>query len=207
LANRLLTPKRGLPGVKDWADASIIYDDIDPADTNKSTRSRGSTIRCHAAHHYAQVAAYSSPVEIKQELVIDKVYFPDLPYHLKQRLTYNPQTRELTFAGVYDTSAEFGGVDNPLLLPNVMSPRELGAHQSPRQHSTWNGHQGLSDLTRNPNGVDLSPQNGRPDDELRLGLTMNGTDVVLEKFGAGPKALTAGLGGIPPAEPQARCRR
>ena len=50
--------------------------------------------------------------------------------------------------------------------------------------------------------MDLSPKNGQPDDALRLGLTMNGTDVVLEKFGAGPKALTAGLGGIPPAEPR-----
>ena len=131
------------------------------------------------------------------------MYFPDLPYHIKRRLTYNPQTRELTFAGVYDTSAEFGGVDNPLLLPNVMSPREFDRIKALANDSTWNGQiKELFELTRNPNRVDLSPRNGQPDAALRLGLTMSGTDVVLEKFGSGPKALTAGLGGIPPAEPR-----
>ncbi len=202
IGESLLTPKRGLPGVKDWADASIIYDDIDTADTNKIYA---------LARFYDPLTprtmklkdGFNIPVGIKQELVIDRVYFPDLPYHIKRRLTYNPQTRELTFAGVLDTSAEFGGVDNPLLLPNVMSPRELERIKALANDSTWNGQiRDLSRLTRNPNRVDLSPKNGQPDDALRLGLTMNGTDVVLEKFGAGPKALTAGLGGIPPAEPR-----
>lgn len=202
IGESLLTPKRGLPGVKDWADASIIYDDIDPGDTN----------RIYALARFydpitprtiTNVASYVLPTEIKQELIIDKVYFPDLPYHLKQRLSYNPQTRELTFAGVYDTSAEFGGPDNPLLLPNVMSPRELDRIRELSNTGTWNDAiKRLFYFTRNPNGVDLSPKNDRPDDELRLGLTMRGKEVVLEKFGSGPKALTAGLGGIPPAEPR-----
>jgi len=51
--------------------------------------------------------------------------------------------------------------------------------------------------------VDLDPQDGQPDQALRIGLTANGDgQVVPEQFGAGPKALTAGLGGVPPAQPQ-----
>jgi hypothetical protein len=84
-----------------------------------------------------------------------------------------------------------------------MSPRELERIKALANDSTWNGQiRDLSRLTRNPNRVDLSPKNGQPDDALRLGLTMSGSDAVLEKFGSGPKALTAGLGGIPPAEPR-----
>ena len=202
IGESLLTPKRGLPGVKDWADASIIYDDIDPGDTNKIY---------NLARFYDPIsprtitnaANFTIPTQIKQELIIDKVYFPDLPYHLKQRLTYNPQTRELTFAGVLNESAEFGGPDNPLLLPNVMSPREFERIKELGSGAAWDDAlKRLRNLTRNPNGVDLLPRNGRPDEDLRLGLSMSGTDVVLEKFGSGPKALTAGLGGIPPAEPR-----
>lgn len=202
IGESLLTPKRGLPGVKDWADASIIYDDLDPYDTN----------RIYALARFydpltprsiSNAASFTLPTEIKQELIIDKVYFPDLPYHLKRRLSYNPQTRELTFAGVLDESAEFGGPDNPLLLPNVMSPREFARIGDLSRSGTWaEALKRLYYFTRNPNRVDLLPQNGQPDDDLRLGLTMSGTEVVLEKFGSGPKALTAGLGGIPPAEPR-----
>ena len=127
----------------DLGQNSRDYDDIDPADTNKIYA---------LARFYDPLTprtmklkdGFNIPVEIKQELVIDKVYFPDLPYHIKRRLTYDPQTRELTFAGVLDTSAEFGGADNPLLLPNVMSPREFDRIKS--QFPATSGAKPLSEL-------------------------------------------------------------
>jgi hypothetical protein len=201
IGESLLTPKRGLPGVKDWADASIIYDDLDPANTKIYGLAR--FYDPISPRTITNAANFTVPTEIKQELIIDRVYFPDLPYHLKRRLTYNPMTRELTFAGVLDESAEFGGPDNPLLLPNVMSPREFARIRELGSGAAWDeALKRLRNLTRNPNGVDLLPRNGQPDEDLRLGLTMAGTEVVLEKFGSGPKALTAGLGGIPPAGPR-----
>jgi len=198
IGETLLTPKRGLPGVKDWADASIIHDDLDPNGLNPLMG---------LARFYDPLSpraitlppTFVLPPGIKRELVIDKEYFPDLPYHLKQRLTYNPQTRELSFGGVLDDRTKFGGPDNPLLLANVMSPREKDRIQELAPgNSAWSDLVvELYDLTRNPNGVDLEPKDSMPDQDLRLGMTMEDGRVVPEQFGAGAKALTAGLTGIP----------
>lgn len=199
----VMTPKRGLPGVTDWVDASIIYDDIDPTDSDPLKS---------MARFYDPISPRSVTLpdraefdaKVHQQLIEGKVYFPDLPYALKRRLTYDPGTRELTFAGVLDDSPSMGGPDNPLLLPNVISPKERQtiAKTVFGKNGVNNALDELFFLTRNPNGVDISPADGKPDRDLRLGLIMDGTHAVPQRFPAGTKALTAGLGSIPSAVPK-----
>src|SRR5262249_13554362 len=97
---------------------------------------------------------------------------------------------------------------NPLLLPNVISPRELQRMMALSDSSQW--HQLLTDLywlARNPNRVDLDPADFLPDEDLRLGLTptTNAIDqraAGFESLGDGPKSLTAGWTNVPPAMPR-----
>ena len=201
IGQTLLKAKNGLPSVFNMAAAQIIVDDLE----------LNPNFADGLARFYDPVSArtLSTPVSVPGALrrnnVGGKDQFSDLPWHLKVRLGYDSVNRQLSFAGYYDPN--FGAGD-PLLLPNVMSERErdrikqlTGALSQEEKISWSDAIDKLYDLTRNPNGVDLSPQDGLPDKDLRLGLTMIGNNVIRENFGSGPKALTAGILNVPPALP------
>ena len=104
-------------------------------------------------------------------------------------------------------------------MPNVLSSRErdrlMGMLPAGDvDYAGWTNIVGkLFELTSNPNQVDLYPRDGRPDVStdlihpqlnpnpgLRIGLTTESGRVRMERLGDGPKALTAALASVPPAE-------
>lgn len=220
IGETLLGAKRGLPSVFDMAAAELIHDDLqpdNPAGSNSMVRfydpvsprrlAGGMTVGA------TLVPAIAIPPGITTRNLSDGAQeFPDLPWHLRLRLRHHPLNHWLAFSGYLDESF---GVGEPLLLPNVLTQRErddlrkLGKDLPASDKRAWDLLTGLLyDLTRNPGQVDLDPRDGRPDTALRLGLARQvitnddstlQTNVVAEPLLAGPKALTAALGGVPPA--------
>ncbi|KAB2667169.1 MAG: tandem-95 repeat protein, partial [Verrucomicrobia bacterium] len=199
IGETLLHSKHGLPDVFAMANAKVIFDSLSPdSPAGVQTLTR----------FYDPLSARTLktgviiPGSIKRQNINGKDYFADLPWMLKLRMTYDPVNNWLSFGGHLD---ENFGVGEPLLLPNVLSERERD-----RLKKLADGDGGwaslmdrLYDLTRNPNAVDLDPRDGRADKALRVGLTTNDRgQVVSETLGDGPKALTAGIGGLPAAKPK-----
>ncbi len=235
----LLKSKNELPGVKDMANASVIFDELNP---NGAAPLSGLARLFDplSGRTIALPKTFEFPASIKRDNLNGKEYFSDLPYALKVRLTYDPINKWLTFSGYLDEA--FGVGPNPLLLINVMSLRERDRIKELAADSTaWSDViDQLYYLTLNPNQVDVDNVGG-PDKELRLGLitqytvvqsqrvtnsfngvvstqyltnyafvrptnltdlTIASTNVVPEPLGGLPKALTAALGGVPPAQPR-----
>ena len=207
IGSSLLRPRNGLPDVFNMARVETIFDDLSP--TWRYELDAAPTLAL--ARLYDPVSTRTVPVlpatllddlGIPMENRNGKQVFPDLPAALKQRLTFDPVNRTLSFSGVVDFS--FGAGPNPLVLPNVMSPRDRDRIQQLAPGSTaWAGIiNNLYWLTRNPNRVDILPRDGQPDQDLRMGLVANSSGrVVFEQFGDGPKSLTAALTNVPPAQP------
>jgi probable HAF family extracellular repeat protein len=208
IGETLLGSRRELPNVKDMAAVKIIYDDLNPNDLyNSSVASLARFYDPVSARTIPLPAGFVWPANIARQNIGGKEYFPGLPYALKVRLYHDPINRSLTFEGLLDEDFTVG--PNPLLLPNVMSPRELERiKELAGGNPAWAAVvTGLFNLTRNPNRVDLD-RDGQPDPDLRLGLTsiirqiplnnISITNVVPEQFGDGPKALSAGLANVPP---------
>ncbi len=199
IGETLIHSKRGMPDVFNMANAQVIFDSLspdNPAGLQTLTR------------FYDPLSARTItdgvviPDALKRQNIAGRNYFIDLPWMLKLRLSHDPVNNWLSFGGYLD---EKFGVGEPLLLPNVLSERERDRIKKLADgDGAWAALiDRLYDLTRNPNGVDLSPQDGLADKALRVGLTTNlQAQVVSEVFSGGPKALTAGIGGVPNAEPE-----
>ena len=170
IGETLLTAKRGLPGVKDMARAQVIFDDLDPNDTDPAT-ALARLFDPLSARTVKLEANFKMPDDLKRLNVSGKEVFTDLPYALRARLSYDPINKWLSWAGFLDES----GVGEPLLLPNLMTARErdrIKAATSDPTATAWcQAVDDLYALTRNPNQVDLDPDDGQPDQALRLGLT------------------------------------
>ncbi|MCP4312894.1 MAG: right-handed parallel beta-helix repeat-containing protein [Bacteroidetes bacterium] len=108
----LITPKNGLPSIKDQCSVEIIYDES------------GSSVKLLEVITERSVEladTFELPAEIKtKEIGSATVIFPELPPHLVDRVSYDYQNKELKFKGIFDDS----GVGEPLLLLNIMSARE-----------------------------------------------------------------------------------
>ncbi len=155
-----------LPEIKNQARAELVFDSLNFNDLNFVTNLARlydpltpRTIRDNVA----------IPDSIARRNIAGKEYFVDLPWALKQRLTFDPVNRWLSFAGYLDETFDLG---EPLLLPNVMSNRERNRiKQLADGDSGWGRLiDRLYDLSRNPNRVDLDPADGATDQALRLGL-------------------------------------
>lgn len=113
---------RGLPAVADMAAVKKIHDDggATPAATLFAPYAERSVVR-------------TLPADIKTTSIGGRVYFDDLPYALRSRLSYDPAARTLAFKGIsLDT-----GTGDPLLLSNVMSAREKARIAALSADSTW----------------------------------------------------------------------
>lgn len=234
IGESLVGPRRGLPGVFRMADVQMVYDDLNPTDA-ETLASLARMYDPISARTVNLPAGWVWPTSIKRQNINGKEYFPDLPYSLKQRLVHDPINKSLMFLGILDEQFSVGL--NPLLLPNVIAPRErVRILQLAEGNLNWQSLiDALYNLTRNPNQVDLDPKDGRADADLRIGLiteirdgfkqvfvgdvvpgvstnyTTNiltvsvskQTNVVAQKFGDGPKSLTAGLNVVPSAQSRA----
>ncbi len=190
----VLDAKHGLPDIKDWARADVVFDSLNPSNTMPlSAVARlydPVTTRTLRLTNVAGVTAgYVLPPEVALEFnAAGQQVFSALPYHIKSRLIYNPSAKTLSFVGVYDPS----GAGEPLLMPNVMTPQERDrVLQLSGQTQFQDIIRALYDLTRNPHRIDAD-RNGVPDQALLIGYTTNaGGAIVREQLGGGPKALTA----------------
>lgn len=247
IGETLLDAKNGLPGVKNMASLEFVYDDLTPnwnplaADSLAPVDTIARLYDPLSTRTYRLTGEEAIPDEIKRSNRGGKEYFDDLPPTLENRLTFDPVNRWLNFSGVLDTA----GAGEPLLLPNVLFSRERDEikNLAPDDSDWADVVEALFELTRNPQGVDLAPQDGRPDRStdpvhsltnpapgLRLGLVssyvatnatnanltitldapspvpagyaLSHTNVIPERLGSLPKALTASLGGVTPPAPR-----
>ena len=205
IGESLLTPKRGLPDILNAAKMEIIFDASNPTGADLLA----SAVRLYdplservlkvpgLGHIIENPAAFQIPAVIAKQNVAGKEVFTALPSHISSRLRYDPLNKWFMFHGILDESF----VGEPLLLPNVLTERERDRIQdldgSGNETDFDKVIEALYDLTRNPNRVDLTPKDGLPDKALRIGLAMNGQNVILEPL-AEAKALTAGLASAPP---------
>lgn len=199
LGETLLTSKHGLPDVFNMAMVQVIYDSLDPV-LNSPTGSVARLFDPLSTRSVSVAQSFQWPAAIQRQSLGGVDVFPQLPYHIRSRFYYDPSTRRLGFKGIYDTS----GSGEPLLLINIMSERDRDRIKSIDGDGTVSAFdtlvENLYQRTRNPNAVDLN-RDGTPDAAVLAGLTTNGASVVREAFGAGPKALSAGMANVPPATP------
>ncbi|MCC6233640.1 MAG: DUF3466 family protein [Verrucomicrobiales bacterium] len=214
IGETLLDEKNEMPSIRKMASVKVIYDDLSPGwnPLDPSGKPPLNTLaRLYdplSVRTLVLAPSNSIPDSIKRTARGGKEYFDDLPPTLESRLTYDPVNRWLQFAGVLESVS---GAE-PLLLPNVLSSRERDAllKLAPGVAAWSQVVDRLYDLTRNPNGVDLTPVDNLADSYrdaviprtndypgLRLGLTTVNGAVVPESLGSQPKALTAAIGGVP----------
>jgi hypothetical protein len=217
----LLGAEFGLPDLRNFAQAQVIFDEGDPAGTNGVTSlvrlfdplaPRTVQLRPAGATNYIRGPGYSVfQVADADSLFaglatandVDGQAFTDLPFALRYRLRYDPLNKNLTFRGLLDESQNYGGPENPLLLINVLSPRERDRIKQLNGDGTFGAAiDALYDLTRNPNKI-ATNLTSSPYQQLLVGLTGSSSDsandiqvppLQQEKLGDGPKVLTAGLG-------------
>ncbi len=196
IGETLLNPKRGLPGIRNWAAAQVVFDTLntngnDTLSTTARLYDPLSTRTLRLTNVAGVTASYQLPADVALETRTDgKQSFSDLPYYLRVRLSYDPQNRWLSWSGVINENV----LGEPLLLINVMSDTERRRIKQLSGEAKFQSIiDALYDLSRNPNGVDVN-RDGAPDQDLLIGFTTNRAgQVVLDNFGDLPKALTAGL--------------
>ena len=202
IGETLLNARFGLPDIRNFASARVVFDQANPVDTN----ALHSLVRLYdplSERTLNLPPGFSLPAEVATTQNAGRQVFTDLPYAIRARLFHDPLNNTLSFGGLLDEHIRFGGPDNPLLLVNVLSPRERDRIKQLSADSDFQrAIDDLYHLTRNPNRLDLNVD-GLADQTLLIGLTTvtnhPGTDfetihVAHEPLGDLPKALTAGPG-------------
>jgi len=203
IGETLLNAKYGLPDIRNFASANVIFDQGNSFGTN-ALQSLVRLFDPLSPRTLQLPGDFTLPAAIATANDAGKLVFTDLPYSLRSRIRYDDLNKTLTFAGLLDESVEYGGPDNPLLLINVLSPREKERIlQLSMEPAFVTAIGSLYDLTRNPNRLDAD-HNGQPDQTLLIGLEyryatnlISGTittNIGPEQLGDLPKALTAGMG-------------
>jgi probable HAF family extracellular repeat protein len=174
IGETLLTAKNGLPGIKNWASAQIVYDSLNPDGLTPLASSvrlyDPLSARTLALTNVAGISAsYQFPAEVALQTVGGKQVFADLPFHLRSRLSFDPVNKWLSFAGVLDDTV----LGEPLLLVNVLSGKERDRLKQLSGEANFRRIvDALYDLTRNPNGVNATtPGVLPPSQELLIGFT------------------------------------
>jgi hypothetical protein len=203
IGETLFNEKYGLPAVRNFASARIVYDQANPTETDV----RSSLVRLFDPLSERTVVLdtdFELPPEISTMNRGGRLIFVDLPYVIRSRLFYDPLNKWLSFGGLLNEDIDYGGPDNPLLLPNIMTPRERARVESLSSDTPFrDAIERLYRLTRNPNRLDLN-EDGAPDPTLLIGLNWGvvtnpvtrvvSTNLVHEQLGDLPKAMTAGIG-------------
>jgi len=114
----LITPKNGLPMIKDQAAAEIIYDDQDPEGAAPATKGLARLVD-PISERWVTLEVLPDTINTGDGAGGRKV-FSDLPYALRSRIFFDPLNKRLSFKGILNED----GVGEPLLLVNVLSSRE-----------------------------------------------------------------------------------
>ncbi|MGH8527026.1 MAG: hypothetical protein ACREXY_23325, partial [Gammaproteobacteria bacterium] len=203
IGETLINAKFGLPAVRNFANAAIVFDQANPLDTN----ALNSLVRLFDP--LSERTLILPPTFLLPPTIITandrgREVFVDLPYSIRARLRYDRLNKRISFAGMLDEDVRFGGPDNPLVLINVLSPRERDRIKDLSADTDFRKIiDELYDLTRNPNRLDVN-RDGAPDKLLLIGLaygfTTNlvtgtiTTNIIHEPLGDLPKAITGGPG-------------
>src|SRR6185436_6143113 len=106
IGETLFNSKHGLPGIRNWAAAQVVFDTLNPTGRDAlSTTARLydplSTRTLRLTNVAGITAAYRLPADIALETQTDgKQIFSGLPYYLRVRLSYDPLNRWLSWSGV-----------------------------------------------------------------------------------------------------------
>lgn len=210
----LLEPKRGLPDIFNQAAVRVVFDQLQHANPLDPSQTLTQLIDPLGARTIPLAELPTGPQALAVSLdetgktVITGNGAGDLrlPYALYSRLRWDPLTRKLAFAGLFDDS----GAGEPLLLLNVMTTDERDQLLAISSAVSWqDAIQALYSQSRNPNGIQrictssavvggsLQCTADRPVDltiDVLIGVVDPNDDGILEPFGAeGLKAaLTAG---------------
>jgi len=118
IGETLTKAKKGLPDIVNWAAGQVIFDE--------NVQNDGRPLaRLFDPYTERSVLLSTLPDGLRTESVEGKLRFPDLPFSLRSRLFYDPNTLEdepkkLIFKGI----SHDPGIGEPLLLPNIMTVRE-----------------------------------------------------------------------------------
>jgi FG-GAP repeat len=120
LVDTLVRAKNGLPDLEQALGVEIIY---------QQSMATGSVSSAQLIDPVAVRSAslHQLPPDIKTLMYQGKLYFPDLPPHLRQRLAYDPVQEQLQFWGEI---VELTGGD-PVVLLNVLTPRDRDQYLLP----------------------------------------------------------------------------
>ncbi|MBI2567735.1 MAG: hypothetical protein HYV63_11950 [Candidatus Schekmanbacteria bacterium] len=196
----LMTPKRGLPNIKNQQAAKVAYDGESPSGPNADA---------HLATLYEPLTARTVSLdelplsELKTDLKDGLTTIEGsadgsvkLNYALRVRVYYDPIAKALGFKGHFDNTGDYISGD-PLLLPNVMTASERdalkGACLSAGNCVDYKAAvDALYDLTRNPNQIDLNGDSAI-DKKYYVGYKNdNGALIVDGLNSSSDKALAAG---------------
>jgi hypothetical protein len=187
----LLASKRGLPDIMNQAAVEVIYDQLDPDETDPDV----GLVQIIEPLIARKVSLATLPGEIETRSVDGKHYLTQLPFHLSQRVYYDPVNKKLAFKGYFDDTV----MGDPLFMLNVMGKADREELYALSTNAAWRtAVDNLFYLTRNPRGVDRPPRGAadliEPGETTYIGLQDANNDGVPESFqGAGPGlALTAG---------------
>ena len=127
IGETLTTSKNGLPAVSTMAAVQKIYDQ-----GAAQTPSRPAAL-LFAPYTERRVPLDTVPEELKLEDRGGLKIFTDLPFVLRSRLLYYPETKELAFQGLSIDSV----TGEPLLLTNIMSARERDTIKALSANTVW----------------------------------------------------------------------
>lgn len=125
----LTTPKNGLPGIRDWKTARIIYQQSVAA--NVAVRIPSALLIDPTREKTASITNFgleTLPASVVTELYQGKVYFPNLPPHLGKRLYFDPNRGakgSLVLRGEFKDEV----VGDDYLLLNKLRGSDLAAAQ------------------------------------------------------------------------------
>lgn len=199
IGDSLFEAKLGMPGVRRFARARVIFDSGDPEGTDPLQ----SLVRLFDPLTERSVGVgdtFQLPPEVA--VAVDargRQVFLDLPFVLRSRLSYDALGKRLIFGGYLDAS----GAGDPLILVNVLTPRErerlLGLSTDTAFRAAV---ESLYRLTRNPQRIDEG-RSGVAEGAYLVGLTASEVDAGTQErygdlghvsLGEEDKILTAGLG-------------
>ncbi len=103
MAETLLTPKRGLPAIRGETSLEVVYQQshVTGGESHES-------VILHDPTREKSVALEAMPASVKTQSYQGKIYFPNLPPHLAERLFFDPNrgsSGELVFKGQFVDAA------------------------------------------------------------------------------------------------------
>ncbi|MCI5224186.1 MAG: hypothetical protein D3924_16325, partial [Candidatus Electrothrix sp. AR4] len=141
----LMGAKFGLPEVMNMAAAQVVYDE-------GFFQGNRPLVKLYSPLVERRIPLAEIPDTIITENIEGKLWFPELVYSLKSRISYDPINHQLIFQGQLDEQ----GLGESLLLANVMTEaeRDMLLDFDDMSGSDWDtAVQSLFELSRNPNGI------------------------------------------------------